>query len=695
MKPRLVEQLVRTVRRIQDRDRGLAEETLRLRDRVRAEAPVLEGLGIPNDLVAETIVLRNLRPVLAIRRGHAEIVLKPEDSAIWKQRLEQAQETMRSAIRAVGRIEVLHHPSHEWLGTGWLVAPDVVVTNRHVAREFGRAGSEDFQFRPGPNGLPMQASIDFIEEFDVPDDFTFEIERILHIEDEDGPDIAFLKVRPVDGRALASPIALNETTAALDDFVAVIGYPARDSRIPEPQLMRDVFGEIFDKKRFAPGQVSGLESGLILHDCSTLGGNSGSAVVSLQSGKALGLHFAGRFLDANFAVAADVIAQRLDTVLHGEARPRPKSGVGQTRAGSNDASAQKSASSSSGSVSIALNIPLRVTVDVGPAIFGGNGGGGGAVTQPRTGGRRIKMSGPDAGRDGDDVAAEEATPASYNDRKGYDEKFLGAAFKVPLPEVTQKKDDVFTFQFQGKKQRVLKYEHFSVLMSKSRKLCRYSAVNIDGKKNRKGKRPGWRKDGRIPAEAQVTSGCYGDPPKFARGHMTRREDPIWGAPGSAELGNKDSMHYTNAVPQMQPFNAGIWLSLEDYALQNARKDDMRISVFTGPFLRASDPVKFGVKIPTKFWKIIAFIHDDTGDLSATGYTMEQNDFLVDEGVVIADDEFVFGQHKTSQVSIASIESATGLSFEKLADVDAFGTVEEGLTDGAMPLVTPSQIRWTK
>ena len=77
--------------------------------------------------------------------------------------------------------------------------------------------------------------------------------------------------------------------------------------------------------------------------------------------------------------------------------------------------------------------------------------------------------------------------------------------------------------------------------------------------------------------------CYGNPPKFSRGHMTRREDPAWGDPETAKRGNEDSMHVTNTVPQMQAFNSPIWLALEDYALQHAREDDMKISVFTGPY----------------------------------------------------------------------------------------------------------------
>ena len=150
--------------------------------------------------------------------------------------------------------------------------------------------------------------------------------------------------------------------------------------------------------------------------------------------------------------------------------------------------------------------------------------------------------------------------------------------------------------------------------------------------------------------------------------MTRREDPVWGPRDTASKANADSMHVTNAVPQMQPFNGGVWLELENYALQNARKDDVRISVFTGPFLTSEDPTRFGVQIPTEFWKVIAFIHDETRQLCATGYTMSQQDFLREE-------EFVFGKHKTSQRSIASIEQRTGLSFGPLAALDPIEDTE--------------------
>jgi endonuclease G len=74
--------------------------------------------------------------------------------------------------------------------------------------------------------------------------------------------------------------------------------------------------------------------------------------------------------------------------------------------------------------------------------------------------------------------------------------------------------------------------------------------------------------------------------------------------------------------------------------------------------------------------VIAFIHDDTGQLSATGYTISQSSF-------ISEDEFVFGQHKTAQCTIASIEQRAGLSFGDLSRHDPFVEpegIEPELTD---------------
>lgn len=624
------------VAQLQQSDDRLAVELEDVRaSRGRSRGAEPESLpahpSLPGDLVPETIVLRTGRPVLAVRDDAAELTFEDAESEVWRARLTAAAGPLGRAIRAAGRIEVDRHDL-DWLGTGWLVAEDVVVTNRHVAREFGRRDGDRFVFRQGFGGT-MSSRIDFREEIGGGAAREFQLARILHIEDESGPDVAFLQVTPRDGDPLAEPIPLGTRTPRAKQQVAVIGYPARDSRIPEQDLMLRIFGNVFDKKRLAPGQVKRVEAGLVLHDCSTLGGNSGSVVLDLETGEALALHFSGRFLDANFAVPAPTVAERLRGLREGVTRTRPV------------VTARPQVTVPVPGRGASISIPLVVRVEVG---------------EPRADAPRAAPPAPappvaDGDGEPDGEAIEEGRPEDYADRRGYDPDFLGET--IDLPQVLDDAD-VLSFTLDGRKQRELKYEHFSVVMSKSRRLCRYSAVNIDGSQPRKVKRPGWRRDPRIRADQQIDGGCYGNPPRFSRGHMTRREDPIWGTPESAARGNSDSMHVTNAVPQMQVFNGGIWLGLENYALENARQDRMRISVFTGPVLGEDDGFRFGVQIPTTFWKVIAFEHDDTHELCATGYTLAQDDFL-------GDDEFVFGRHKTTQVPLAAIEGLAGVAFPAL------------------------------
>src|SRR5262249_10346811 len=157
-----------------------------------------------------------------------------------------------------------------------------------------------------------------------------------------------------------------------------------------------------------------------------------------------------------------------------------------------------------------------------------------------------------------------------------------------------------------------------------------------------------------------------------------------------QRGADDSMHVTNTVPQMQSFNSPIWLALEDYALQHAREADQKISVFTGPYFRKDDPPMYGVWIPVEFWRVIVFVHVETGELCATGYEMSQEDNLEQPEFVFGD--FVSPQLNIStQVAISTIEVKAGISFGELADYDPLS--QEGVEAPRSPLLYPEQIRF--
>ena len=96
-------------------------------------------------------------------------------------------------------------------------------------------------------------------------------------------------------------------------------------------------------------------------------------------------------------------------------------------------------------------------------------------------------------------------------------------------------------------------------MSRSRRLCCTTGVNIDGSAPFFHiKRPGWKIDPRIPEEAQVGGPEFYVPTVFDRGHMVRRLDPVWGKERAAVLANADTHHYTNSCPQVHSFNDMTW-----------------------------------------------------------------------------------------------------------------------------------------
>jgi len=253
---------------------------------------------------------------------------------------------------------------------------------------------------------------------------------------------------------------------------------------------------------------------------------------------------------------------------------------------------------------------------------------------------------------------------SFEDRQGYRAEHLGE-FVVPLPDTAEIAADVLSVA--GSPDGRLDYEHFSIVMSKSRRLALFTGVNIDGSASVSVSRGGdpWAFDGRIPEAAQAGDELYANN-DFDRGHLVRREDPNWGS--TAGVANRDTFHFTNCAPQRSAFNQRTWLSLEDYVLSNTRRVRERATVFTGPVFRQNDPVYRGIAIPLAYWKVVAFIHDD-GRPSASAY-------LIDHDVDLSEQTLLFGAFKTYQRSVTAIEGLTELDFGELHQFDGFSNEED-------------------
>jgi hypothetical protein len=215
--------------------------------------------------------------------------------------LTERRAQIREVIARSGRIEVAGHVELDWVGTASLVAPETLMTNRHVAQEFSARRGERWTFRQG-----MTSRVDFLAEMGSTASLEFEISEVLAIHDEH--DVALLRVERTssDGRALPQPlvVAASEPPDLFDRDVYVVGYPAWDSRRNEPEPIRRIFADVYNVKRLQPGRTVGYSTmySALEHDCSTLGGNSGSPVVDLETNRVIGLHFGGRYGVGNYAV---------------------------------------------------------------------------------------------------------------------------------------------------------------------------------------------------------------------------------------------------------------------------------------------------------------------------------------------------------------------------------------------------------
>ncbi len=384
---------------LKDRDPALYFElTSRLAERVAKPATVSESVtGISLESVAtetgvdvramalETIV-REGRPAFPIQDGKVNFAGGFQDAAAKTivETLTAALPTLEPLIPLVGRIDVDNYPiALPFLGTGWLVDQDLVVTNRHVAELMAQSDNGKFRFRPGRLGEPLRVALDYLHELGSNKRKVRQVREVLWIEKDSGPDIAFIRLKSDTSVAGPPAFKLAENDAKPGDGVVVVGYPAKAPAhiIPNQEWMDRIYGGVYDIKRIAPGLMGANNLGSATHDCTTLGGNSGSVVIDMKSGKAVALHFAGRYMIENYAVPASTIKQYLKNPpwLSESVRPPVTSsdnGTSRTPPNSDQAVVKGGATAGDAPAKInagevSITIPLKITVSLGTPEVGG------------------------------------------------------------------------------------------------------------------------------------------------------------------------------------------------------------------------------------------------------------------------------------------------------------------------------------
>jgi endonuclease G, mitochondrial len=571
----------------------------------------------------EAIVLPRNRPVAFVRGESYDDLDGPWASLnddVVKRRV-------ASLLPLIGRVEVPSSPILPYAGTGFVVGQGLIATNRHVAQLFSQGLGLTIRYRFG------DAAIDFKRQIDAPDDdrtayLSVRAVEMIH------PywDMALLRVDDLPTDRMLR-LSVKSPEELLDHNVVVIGYPARDER-NDVTLQDRIFNRIYNVKRLQPGviraraRIQSFENTVnaLTHDASTLGGNSGSAVIEVDTGEVVALHFAGEYLKANYAVPMHELARdsRVASRLNFEGTLPP----------TNDwAPAWRSVEGTDDSLSAAAPPQAEEAIVVDP---------------------------------------------DYSNRPGYDPNFL-EIIGVPLPRVSKAMEqDTARVRSDAQKNGdpfELAYYHYSVYMNKLRRTAWFSAANVDGDHRPDiGKRRGdrWYTDPRILRSEQIGQEAF--EPGIDRGHLTRRQDTAWGSDvASATLANNDTFHFTNCSLQASPFNQGKdrWQGLEQFLLeQHAKKERRRLVVITGPLFAANDPIykndrmNYSVRCPLQFWKICVLIRRD-GTPSATGFVLGQEDIQNLPGFEEAFDV------AATQIRVADLEERTGLDFGDIKEFDHF------------------------
>jgi endonuclease G, mitochondrial len=667
----------------------------------------------------EAIVLPQNRPVVFVKGDFYDDVEHPWE----KLNPPEVKARVSRAFPAIGRIEVPNMPQIPYGGTGFVVGKRLVMTNRHVAKLFSSGLGLKIAYHPGDSLINFRRQID---SGDSGGDASVEVLGVEMIH----PywDVALLKVADLpDDRVLALSTRKPEDLEGRD--IVAVGYPAKDWR-SDLALQDRIFSGQYNVKRLQPGVLrkrANIRSfanlvNAVTHDASTLGGNSGSAILDAETNQVLALHFAGEYLKANYAVpmyelARDgrVTAKKLNFdgsltpandwepswLLTENAEGAPPSAPSQPRppaplqspapAQTAPISRAQTPAATLSTSSVTWTIPIHVTISIG----------GAEQTVQRAAPAPVEAETPEEG-----VVVDQ----DYSTRPGYDPQFLDGV-TVPLPKLTAESMEQDTAQVRADSRKhhdpfELAYYHYSVYMNKKRRTAWFSAANVDGDHRpdigtRSGDR--WYRDPRIQKTEQLGQEAFES--GIDRGHLTRREDTAWGEDAAiATAANNDTFHFTNCSLQASPFNRGKdrWQGIEQYLLEkHAKKDKRRMTVITGPLFAPQDPVyqndkmDYSVRCPLQYWKVCVLVRDD-GSVSATAFLLNQSEIQDLPGF-----EETFDVAAT-QVKVSDLESKTKLSFGDLNQHDHFaqggapGTLEaptglEGQTQTVKLIFHPSDI----
>lgn len=596
------------------------------------------------------------------------------------------------AMSSVARID-LRAGDAAGFATGFMVSPSLMLTNWHVFEEPGWAHESRAQFDYQRDRLGREM-----------DTQEFGFDRDLFINDE-RLDFALVAVKPDNlkgSKNLAGfgylPLVGQEGKILVTDPVNIIQHPK--GRLKEVVIRENELSALPD------GELDGFAHYL----ADTEQGSSGSPVFS-DGWEVIALHHsavpaqdkAGNFLRKDRTGIWDRSMPLEDLLWAGN------EGIRISRIVKHLEEARPAMSPKMGSLVDEL-LRKSNTVELGPSIgepnSESNGPGTGSAASADASSGQLAASGPvtininiiTGGSSEVQTSRASFTEAlkpkdfELHPRRGFDRNFLG--FELSMPTLADAARGPLATLHDGTHE--LRYFHFSVLMNEARRLAYVSAVNYDHAAPWKQDRddPGWFIDTRLDVKLQADNRHYSDysgkENPLDRGHLTRRADAAWGYTEQEAIdAGVDSYHWCNVAPQHKVFNQSglskpkdlrLWGELENHVTNQAKAGIPKLSIFNGPVFANPDREYRGLRIPTAFWKIIAYRkRDDT--LGVVGFVLEQSD-LIDRLTERFTEDFDPGPFDLRQVKISRIEEITGLNFGALRSSDPLARESSVFETGA-------------
>ena len=582
--------------------------------------------------------------------------------------------------------------------TGFLVAPDLILTNHHVFRTADEADGVGAQFLYERTHEGIREGLIFELE---PDRFFVNNKELDYA-------VVALRLRSVSGASLDQfkylPLIAAKGKIRKGDPINIIQHPEG-----RPKQYATVNNRLLDLR----------DDGFLLYETDTLEGSSGSPVFN-QYWETVGLHHCGvpqieqgqlvtrdgRRLPLDAEVADDDLIWvanegiRVSALVESLGQQRLDRAEQQTileRLIATTTDPLQMVAEKSPLIGGPLEIPASATKGpdetMAQNIFQFSGpvtiqvGPGGTLPIAALSGPAVAPQMPLVVTPivGDQAAFREKAlrfdeDYESRDTRGYKEDFLDG-WNVSVP--TTNNDHAGALLEKDGDTWVIPYYHYSLVMNADRRLVAWAACNVDystaGRKFTKTRKEyggeNWRLDPRVAIQAAGTqledAHFYAPAKKIDRGHIVRREDGAWGATSKeAEFGNSDTYHWTNCTPQSEGFNQsgkqGIWGQFEEHIQDQVKAEGGRMCVFAGPVLNPDDP-EHGyedgatIQVPMEFWKVVACVSRENGHKVklSYGFVFDQTEPVQRLGY----ERMNMDDYEIYQMPLTEITKKTGVVFD--------------------------------